>query len=137
MTGRTLTPEQLADRLDAAAKQVGPAIQRAVRHTGELGRARIRGNASGRPGPNVRSPDGKNYRSSWQTANRRLPYGALCTIGTDAPQGRRLEFGFYDMTDSLGRHFFQRPLAHVGPAIPYITATLTMEMRYAVAEVLQ
>ncbi|MEV3996747.1 HK97 gp10 family phage protein [Streptomyces halstedii] len=131
-----MTPEELATRLDKAAARIGPAVQRAVQHTGELGRARIRGNASGRPGPNVISPDGRNYRSSWETKNRRLPYGAMCTIGTNAPQGRRLEFGFSG-PDRLGRVYNQPPFAHVGPAIGYISATLMMEMRYAVAEVLR
>ncbi|MCX4792493.1 HK97 gp10 family phage protein [Streptomyces sp. NBC_01221] len=132
-----MTPEQLADRLEAAATRVGPAIQRAVQHTGELGRARIRGNASGRPGPNVIRPDGKNYRSSWKAQNRSLPHGALCTIGTNAPQGRRLEFGFMGMTDSLGRTYHQPPFPHVGPAIDYIGETFMAEMRFAVAEVLR
>lgn len=54
--GDPMTPEQLADRLEAAATRVGPAIQRAVRHTGELGRARIRGNASGRSRARTSSP---------------------------------------------------------------------------------
>ncbi|THA29182.1 HK97 gp10 family phage protein [Streptomyces sp. A1277] len=129
-----MTPEQLADRLDHAAKQVGPAIHRAVQHTGEVGRARIRGNASGRPGPNVITGA---YRNSWETKTRRLPHGAMCTIGTNAPQGRRLEFGFMGMTDSLGRLYHQPPFPHVGPAIDFIGATLLMEMRYAVAEVLR
>ncbi|MEU1327251.1 HK97 gp10 family phage protein [Streptomyces microflavus] len=129
-----MTPDELADRLDRAATRVGPAIQRAVRHTGELGRARIRGNASGRPGPNVITGA---YRNSWETHNRRLPYGAMCTIGTNAPQGRRLEFGFMGMTDSLGRTYHQPPFPHVGPAIDFIGATLMMEMRFAVAEVLR
>ncbi|MGW9238063.1 HK97 gp10 family phage protein [[Kitasatospora] papulosa] len=128
-----MTPDELADRLDRAATRIGPAIQRAVRHTGELGRARIRGNASGRPGPNVITGA---YRNSWETNTRRLPYGAMCTIGTNAPQGRRLEFGFVG-PDSLGRVYNQPPFPHVGPAIGYIGATLTMEMRYAVAEVLR
>ncbi|MFG3244206.1 hypothetical protein [Streptomyces sp. NPDC048157] len=128
-----MTPEQLADRLEVAATRVGPAIQRAVQHTGELGRARIRGNASGRPGPSVITGA---YRSSWETTNRRLPYGALCTIGTSAPQGRRLEFGFVG-PDSLGRVYNQPPFPHVGPAIDYIGATLMTEMRFAVVEVLR
>lgn len=132
MTGATLTPEQLADKLDHAATRVGPAIQRAVRHTGTLGQARIRGNASGRPGPNVIT--GK-YRNSWETVNRSLPYGAQCTIGTNAPQGRRLEWGFVG-ADSLGRVYNQPPFPHVGPAIDYIGTTLLTEMRFAVAEVL-
>src|SRR5690242_18734801 len=128
-----MTPDELADRLDRAATRIGPAVQRAVRHTGELGRARIRGNASGRPGPNVITGA---YRNSWETNTRRLPYGAMCTIGTNAPQGRRLEFGFVG-PDSLGRVYNQPPFPHVGPAIGYIGATLTIEMRYAVAEVLR
>ena len=128
-----MTPDELADRLDRAAVRIGPAVQRAVRHTGELGRARIRGNASGRPGPNVITGA---YRNSWETNTRRLPYGTMCTIGTNAPQGRRLEFGFVG-PDSLGRVYNQPPFPHVGPAIGYIGATLTMEMRYAVAEVLR
>lgn len=128
-----MTPEQLATRLDKAATRIGPAVQRAVQHTGELGRARIRGNASARPGPNVITGA---YRNSWQTQTRRLPYGAMCTIGTNAPQGRRLEFGFSG-PDRLGRVYNQPPFAHVGPAIPYIGSTLMMEMRYAVAEVLR
>lgn len=127
-----MTPDELADRLEAAANRLGPAIERRVQHAAELGRGMIRANASGRPGPNVIT--GK-YRSSWRTVTRGIPYGAECTIGTDAPQGRRLEFGFYNMTDSIGRHFYQPPFPHVGPAIPVIQNLLKDAMRDAAAEV--
>lgn len=36
------------------------------------------------------------------------------TIGTNRPQGRRLEFGFYGV-DSLGRHYNQAPRPHWEP----------------------
>ncbi|HEX5568027.1 MAG TPA: hypothetical protein VFY14_14055 [Streptomyces sp.] len=127
-----MTPEQLADRLERAATRIGPAIQLGVRHTGEMGIARIRGNASGRPGPNVITGA---YRNSWRPELRRLPYGAQCTIGTSLPYGRRLEFGFTG-TDSLGRRYNQPPFPHVQPALPYIGQTLMAQMRLAVAEVL-
>ena len=127
-----MTPEQLADRLERAATRIGPAIARGVQHTGTLGQARIRGNASGRPGPNVITGA---YRNSWQTQTRRFPYGALCTLGTNAPQGRRLEFGFTGV-DSIGRHYDQPPFPHVQPALPFMEATLMAQMRLAVAEVL-
>ncbi|MEZ7005671.1 HK97 gp10 family phage protein [Streptomyces sp. AD55] len=127
-----MTPDELADRLDHAAMKIGPAIQKAVKHTGEMGIARIRGNASGRPGPNVITGA---YRNSWRSQTRRLPYGAVCTIGTDLPYGRRLEFGFVG-TDSLGRKYNQPPFPHVQPALPYITQTLTAQMRLAIGEVL-
>lgn len=127
-----MTPDELADRLDQAADDLGPAVRRRVQHAALLGMGMIRANATGRPGPNVIT--GK-YRSSWHTTTRSIPYGAQCTVGTDAPQGRRLEFGFWDMYDSLGRHFFQPPFPHVGPAIPRMQALLQDGMRDAASEV--
>ncbi|MGS2592123.1 HK97 gp10 family phage protein [Streptomyces hebeiensis] len=128
-----MTPDELASRLDRAATDLGPAIERAVQHAGELGRALIRANASGRPGPNIITGQ---YWASWQTQTRAIPHGAQCTIGTDRPQGRRLEFGFFDMTDSLGRHYYQPPFPHVGPAVPAIQSALRAGMLSAVSEVL-
>ncbi|MDX2658362.1 hypothetical protein PV402_39950 [Streptomyces scabiei] len=128
-----MTPDELADKLDRAATRIGPAVQKAVKHTGTLGAARIRGFASGRPGPNVINDD---YRGSWKPAPvRRLPYGAMCTLGTRRPQGRRLEFGFVGV-DSIGRHYDQKPFPHVQPALPFIGQTLRASMRLAVAEIL-
>jgi hypothetical protein len=127
-----MTPDELAARLEHAAVKIGPAIEKGVRHTGEMGIARIRGNASGRPGPNVITGA---YRNSWRPEMRSLPHGAACTIGTDLPYGRRLEFGFSG-TDSLGRTYNQPPFAHVQPALGYIGAMLLAQMRLAVSEVL-
>lgn len=123
----------MADRLDAAADNLGDTIARRVVHTAELGRGMIRANATGRPGPNVIT--GK-YRSSWEVVGRAIPHGAQCTIGTNAPQGRRLEYGFWDMTDSIGRHFYQPPYPHVGPAVPRMETVLREQMLGAVEEVL-
>jgi hypothetical protein len=125
-----MTPDELADRLDAAADRLPDTIARAVSHTAMVGRGHIRANASGRPGPNVITG---RYRSSWQLAGRRIPYGAECTIGTHEPQGRRLEFGFYG-PDSLGREYAQPPFPHVGPALPAIEAALKSGIRHAAQE---
>lgn len=128
-----MTPDELADRFDRAAAKIGPAIEKGVRHTGVLGAARIRGFASGRPGPNVITDD---YRGSWKPDDtRRLPHGATCTLGTDRVQGPRLEWGFVGI-DAIGRHYNQPPFPHVQPALPFIGATLLASMRFAVAEVL-
>lgn len=129
-----MTPDELADRLDAAADNVGPAIRDHMRHVGTVGVAEIRRHASGRPGPNVITGQ---YRASWQDVHQPIPYGAQCTLGSNAPQARRLEWGFYDMTDSLGRHFFQPPFPHVQPALPVIGATLREQMVAAVEEVFE
>lgn len=127
-----MTPEELANRLEHAAMKVGPAIEKAVKHAGEMGVARIRGNASGRPGPNVITGA---YRNSWRAETRTLRAGAICTIGTDLPYGRRLEYGFVG-TDSLGRTYNQPPFPHVQPALPYIQGMLVAQMRFAISEVL-
>lgn len=127
-----MTPDELADRLEHAAMKIGPAIEKGIKHTGELGVARVRGNASGRPGPNVITGA---YRNSWRAETRSLRYGAICTLGTDLPYGRRLEFGFVG-TDSLGRNYNQPPFPHVQPALGFIGQTLLAQMRLAVLEVL-
>lgn len=127
-----MTPDELADRLDAAADRLPDLIANGVAHTAMVGIGHIRANASGRPGPNVITGQ---YRSSWEPEGRRIPYGAECTIGTRQPQGRRLEFGFYG-PDSLGRVYAQPPFPHVGPAIPVMEDTLKARMRHAVEEAL-
>lgn len=38
-------------------------------------------------------------------------------VGTDLPQACRLEWGFYDMVDKLGRHYYQLPLPHFRPPL--------------------
>jgi hypothetical protein len=38
-------------------------------------------------------------------------------VGTDLPQARRLEYGFNNMTDSLGRTYHQLPQPHFRPVI--------------------
>ncbi|MFD7995513.1 HK97 gp10 family phage protein [Streptomyces mexicanus] len=127
-----MTPDELADRLEHAAMKIGPAIEKGIKHTGELGVARVRGNASGRPGPNVITGA---YRNSWRAETRSLRYSAICTLGTDLPYGRRLEFGFVG-ADSLGRVYNQPPFPHVQPALGFIGQTLLAQMRLAVSEVL-
>ncbi len=83
-----------------------------VKFTAVLQR-RVVANASGRPGPNAPTGD---YRRS---INRRVIKGTLVSegyVGTDKPQGRRLELGFSG-TDSLGRSYDQPPYPHFGPAL--------------------
>jgi hypothetical protein len=106
--------EGLADRLERSADRVGPETGRTVQQQGRLLKALIMERASGRPGPNVISGD---YRGSWRPEPFGVPDGGGVEVGTREPQGRRLEFGFYDMTDSIGRHFFQPPFPHVEPSV--------------------
>lgn len=111
--------DDLAGRLTQAADRVGPETNRTAQQQGRLLRALIMENASGRPGPNVISGD---YRGSWKPEPFAVPDGGGVVIGTTEPQGRRLEYGFYDMTDSIGRHFYQAPRPHVEPAVNELSA---------------
>lgn len=124
--------DELAGRLEGAADRIGDVTERRMRHVAQAGVARIRQNASGRPGPNVITGQ---YRASWRSETRGIPYGAECTIGTDAPQGRRLEFGFVG-PDSLGRIYNQPPFPHVQPALGPIEDALRTQMRAVVEELL-
>jgi hypothetical protein len=106
--------DDLAGRLERSADRVGTETNRTVQQQGRLLRALIMERASGRPGPNVITGD---YRGSWKPEPFGVPDGGGVEVGTTQPQGKRLEFGFYDMTDSLGRHFFQVPRPHVEPSV--------------------
>lgn len=106
--------DELAGRLNRAADRVGVETNRTVQQQARLAKALIQFNASGRPGPNIITGA---YFDSWRTEPFAVPDGGGAEIGTNQPQGKRLEFGFWDMTDSIGRHFFQPPYPHVGPAV--------------------
>lgn len=80
----------------------------AVAHQGGRYRALVRARASGRPGPNIIT---KRY---WNSIGMRLLTqgdSSQALIGTDSPQGKRLELGFTG-EDSLGRRYSQPPFPH-------------------------
>jgi hypothetical protein len=76
--------------------------------------AAVRGRATGRPGPNVITG---RYIASVDYRIMSSPGGAEAFVYSEAPQAARLEHGFYNMRDSLGRLFFQEPLPHFQPAL--------------------
>ncbi|GAA1111316.1 hypothetical protein [Streptomyces javensis] len=110
---RFTDPDQLAAAMAQAAARVGPAIALAVRHEAVVLQTLIQAAASGRPGPNAITG---RYRASWQAQVHPHRHGATATVGTFAPQARRLELGFYG-ADALGRVYAQPPLPHVAPAL--------------------
>jgi hypothetical protein len=63
------------------------------------------------------------YRASWhieRQGNQRL-------VGSGAPYGRRLEFGFMG-TDALGRSYHQAPQPHVRPSADAIETQYVADM---------
>jgi hypothetical protein len=107
---------QIAARLDARAASTLPEVTGVVRHYAMLLETRIKAKASGRPGPNARTGD---YRRSWTHEVSSDGVTVTAVVGTNKPQGRRLEYGFVG-ADSLGRIYNQPPFPHVGPAVEEI-----------------
>ena len=61
-----------------------------------------------------------------------------CTVvvGTDAPQARRLEYGFVG-ADKLGRVYNQAPRPHIRPALDENRKTAVDEFRAAVGDIIR
>jgi hypothetical protein len=104
--------DAVSGSLRAAAAEVSAELPNKVRHFGQLLRTRVMANASGRPGPRAVTGD---YRRSWVQEFKGGATSPTSIVGTSAPQGRRLEFGFHGV-DSLGRHYNQPPFPHARPA---------------------
>lgn len=117
-----------SDLIEKVPKVVAARVKKSVTFSGQILRTTIMRNASGRPGPNAPTGD---YRRSWgsRTTNQGGQYGV--EVGTNAPQGRRLEFGFHGV-DSLGRHYDQPPYPHVGPAVDAVAPRFANELERAV-----
>ena len=80
----------------------------AVKQGAALIEAGAKARSSGRPGPNVRSG---SHRRSIHVEGPTIGDGQVSAqIGPSMKYSRRLELGFMDMKDSLGRLYHQRPL---------------------------
>lgn len=110
------TPQRVAaDIADLGVEAAAKAHTITVKWTAALQR-QVQLNASGRPGPNA--PTG-NYRRSINRRTVKLLRSSYGEVGTNMPQGRRLEDGFSG-TDSLGRSYDQPAYPHFGPAIGFV-----------------
>lgn len=103
----------VARELAAAAAVTHAAVRAVVRSEGTAFQTKVKANASGRPGPRAQTGD---YRRSIGLQVREGVASITAEVGTNAPQGRRLEFGYWGLLDSLGRMFHQPAYPHFGPA---------------------
>lgn len=119
---------EVAVRLEQAASFVVRMADEAVADSAGLLLTKVKAKASGRPGPNAPTGD---YRRSW--TKRKVKGGY--SVGTNRPQARRLEYGFYGR-DSLGRFYQQQPYPHLEPAVeetnPYFLARMSAVVDAAV-----
>lgn len=114
--------------MGADAARLGAKAYVVTRHHGLLLQTKVKAYASkprtGPPGPRIQTGD---YNRSI-SLNMGTEVGSpVATVGTNKPQGRRLEYGFVG-TDSLGRHYNQPPYPHFRPALwevrPLFTAAI-------------
>jgi len=112
MSGESNASEVAGDIAALATKMQKRVHTVVTKWTNELER-RVASNASGRPGPNVITG---NYRRSINHQITSSESEVTGTVGTNAPQARRLEHGFHG-TDSLGRSYSQPAYPHFGPAL--------------------
>lgn len=89
------------------------ALATAVATQGSVLQRKVKANASGRPGPRVQTGD---YRRSIGLQVRREGASIVAEVSSNAVMAARLEYGFWGMTDSLGRLFHQPAYPHFGPA---------------------
>jgi hypothetical protein len=95
-------------------------VRGVVRHYGMLLQTHVKAHASkpaaGPPGPRIITGDYNRSISLQMSGNA---FVSTATVGTNKPQGRRLEFGFVGQ-DSLGRNYNQPPYPHFRPAMDEI-----------------
>lgn len=108
--------QQVMAVLVNGGKKVRPELDKLVNHHGMLLNTRVMAKASGRPGPRAITGD---YRRSWTHKHTGGGSVTRSEVGTNAVQGRRLEYGF-NGADSLGRVYNQPPFPHARPAFDEI-----------------
>lgn len=110
-----------------------PVVDKVVVKHAYLAIAAIRVKARGRPGPNMVTGD---YSRSWTVIFQRTMFSSSATLGTNRPQGRRLEKGFFG-TDSLGRRYRQPPFPHVGPAMRVVEPAFQRDLLHGLRDVVR
>lgn len=115
----------IRNRLARMGGQVNNAVGEAMKPIAQRGASVVREKVYTPPGPD-RGDGGlqDSIEGRWQATGT----GGRAAIGTDIVYGPRLEFGFYDMEDSLGRRFFQNPTPFLGPRTGDIAAIAQEEL---------
>jgi hypothetical protein len=108
---------ELASDMAGAARQGLEDAKRITRHYGMLLETQIKANVYHWTPPQqpMRHKRTGAYRRSWTTRHASAGGVSTATVGTNAPQARRLEYGFSG-PDRLGRVYDDPPRPHVGPA---------------------
>lgn len=113
--------EEVARVLEMDGVRVDIELPKIVAANAQKLKLLISGHAMGRPGPNRITGA---YWGSWEV-RRNSPNEY--EVGTDEPQGFRLEMGFHGI-DSLQRDYDQPPFPHVGPSVDLLEPIFFLEV---------
>lgn len=145
----TTNSKEVAKELERSGVLTERHVKKAVARTAKDLQARIMKNASTGyhrrrkkmmrghipgtgPGPNVATG---NYRRSIQVTHDTTNAGPRSIVHTNAPQARRLEYGFRG-TDSRGRTYNQPPYPHWQHAMSIVKPSFQREIEKAIREAL-
>lgn len=113
---------RVAANINGVGAMAALRIGAVTRHWGMMLQTKVKAYASkprtGPPGPRIQTGD---YVRSISLNMARTATEVAAVVGTNKPQGRRLEFGFVG-TDSLGRVYNQPPYPHFRPALLEVQA---------------
>ncbi len=123
----TSNADEVAASLGKVASAVPVALKGGLKVGGRILQAQIQALAP---------VDTGDYRRSWTTRSFGSRATPSVSVGTNKVQGPRLEFGFMNMTDALGRRFQQKAQPHVEPALKLsqerVIAALTRTVNTAI-----
>jgi hypothetical protein len=122
--------DEWARDLEAAADRLPHVIETVVDASADALMRTTQANATHRPGPEDQTGA---YLASWdvQKVRRDDPNEVARSVGTNEPQGHRLEWGFVG-PDELGRTFERSPFPHLGPAIDVVAPMYQAALERAV-----
>ena len=127
--------EELAKAFAALAEDTkGPALEAATRAAAlpVLNQVRITEPEGGR----TPYKTGTYRRSFEMETTEKTAERCTVVVGTDAPQARRLEYGFVG-ADKLGRVYNQAARPHIRPALDENRGTAVAEFRAAIGDIIR
>lgn len=120
----------LAADLRAEGRETVDGVKRLTRMYGMLLETKIKANVYDwtPPQPEQIPRRTGHYRRTWSTSHKSGGGTAVAVVGTNAPQARRLEYGFQG-PDRIGRVYNDPPRPHVGPAFDDISPKYVNALR--------
>lgn len=108
---------QFTEKMRRTANKINGSMLKAVQDYTQTLEGEIKSRQGKPPAPNIVTTD---YIGSWVHKVTQAGEIVEGIVGTEKPQGRRLEFGFVG-PDRLGRVYHQQPRPHVAPSIEATT----------------